>query len=459
MNKSIFIWLCFMTVIVSCRFDDEPKLPSVDKRVADAIEDLTDELVAPSNGWRLNYRPTSETGTFFILMDFNEDGTVRIQSDVSANDGEFRDHVITYRIDSSQGLQLILETYGVFHYLFELEQNSFGAEFEFIFVEEDNGDLVFRSKTDPSSDNTTLIFEPAVASDSNLISTEAINDLNQGIFTSPNLGGIGQVGLFNFYVADNDHTISMVFDLDRRVAKILGAAVGHGDPATLSSITGIGNESAFSLSGEQVIFDQAQSFSFGGTTYSIGQIPIENEFKTFESFCVGQQDSIVNLSGTASWGDFTAKSSVFQTANNFVPAPNDVYGVNAFFVYDENDNSIIEQMENVFPDVVALQWYYELEIADSVFTGVGFVTVDEFNDAEFYLRGFDFTKTGNFFELTFNGNDLITDDNITQEEMDGLEQLTDLIFNGGEVYVIEIINQGGLFEFYNPCNKYKGFLL
>lgn len=460
MRKELIISLLGV-FLLGCTTDDSPKLPSVEERVSEAIGDLRDALNDPINGWKISYRPTNATGAFLILMDFNDDGTVRIQSDVSANGGEFHDHVVSYRIDSSQGLELILETYGVFHYLFELERNSFGAEFEFIFVEEDGNDLVFRSKSDTGFDITTLVFEEAGASDASLITTDAVNLLRQGIFSVENLGNTGVMGFFNFYIPATNHTISTTLDLDRRVIKFLGIAEGSDEASIIAanSISNLSRETAFSLSNENIVLDESQTINFGGSTYEIDQIPIGNFSTSTTEFCTGQQETIVNLTGSASWGSFNASSSLFQTRNGFQSTTDDLYGVNHVFIYDENDNTISDQIEAVFPDVVAFQWYYGLEIADSTLTAVGFVTLDEFNNVEFYLRGFDVTQTGNFFQMTFNGKDLITNDDATTEQLDGLDNLTDLMFAGGDVYVLELINQGGLFLFYNPCNQYKGFVL
>ena len=126
------ILILFSLMLVSCE-DDREDLPSFDERVSVAIADLTAELAAPNNGWRLDYQPTPDAGRFFILLDFDENGQVNIQSDLAVNDGEFFNQTIPYRIDNALGLELILETFGVFHYLFEQDQSRFGAEFEFIF--------------------------------------------------------------------------------------------------------------------------------------------------------------------------------------------------------------------------------------------------------------------------------------------------------------------------------------
>ena len=461
MRQVLPILTLMFIILAGCNKGEEPKLPSVEERVKEAVENLEDLLTEPANGWRLNYQPTFESGTFLILLDFRNDGTVRVQSDVSANDGEFRDQIIAYRIDSSQGLELILETYGVFHYIFELEQNSFGGEFEFVFVEESDDNLIFRSKSDQFN-STILTFEPGSSTDSNLISTEALNILRQGIFQSDNLGNIGGMGNFNFYIPTNDHTISATFELESRTLKLLGIAEGNGMAAIISanSISNINLQSSFSLSNESVVLDDPQAVTFGGVSYEISEIPIGNFSKTVESFCTGQQDSVVNLSGSASFGDFTAKSSLFQTHNGFQPRPNNSYSVNYVFLYDENDISISDQIETVFPNVVAFQWYNGFAISgDSLLNAIGFVTLDEFNNADFFLRGVDMTRVGNYVQLSFNDDDIVTNDNAPQDQLDDWKALMDQIFEGGNVYVLEMLNEGELFEYYNPCNRYKGYMV
>ena len=460
------ILFCLSTwLFVSCGFDDGPELPSVEEREAEAIADLKDLLTAPSEGWRIDYRPTNGTGSFFILLDFREDDFVRIQSDVAANDGQFRDQTIPYRIDNAQGLELILETYAVFHYLFELEQASFGGEFEFIFVEEEGNNLVFASKTDAVlGENTVLRFEPASSSDENLISLESFDRLGKGIFQSENLAGVGNFATYNIYLENNNHTISSTLNLDRRTIKFHGIAQGQTQSQIITNNfgTAINREVTFGILNDRITLDQSQSVSFDGSNYTISEIPLDNFNQFADSFCVGQTDSLAsfNSDGAPSLGDVTITSSLFQTHSSFQPGPDVFFSVNYIFLYDDEDISIRESIESVFPDVQAFQWYYGLELGpDSLLNAVGFVTVDEFNNAEFFLRQFDVVQNGNQVIMTFTGENFITEDNPTMEQINGLEQLTDEIFSGGEVFILEVSTINDLFEFYNPCNKYKGFIL
>src|SRR5690606_3310169 len=108
---------------------------------------LKSDLIA--NPWKMKYTPDETAGSFWVLLNFNDDNTVTIKSDLGANDGEFFEQTLTYRIDSSLGLELIFETYSFFSFLFELDQATFPAEYEFNYVNKtpDNA-LVFLSKSD-----------------------------------------------------------------------------------------------------------------------------------------------------------------------------------------------------------------------------------------------------------------------------------------------------------------------
>ena len=124
----------FLICLSSCDDDGEPaNLESADERRTQAKNELINELIAPENGWKVSYIPSEDAGMFNILMKFNSEGEVSILSDVSNSEENFFEDVIPYRIDILNETKVVLETYGVFHYLFELYQASFGGEFQFVF--------------------------------------------------------------------------------------------------------------------------------------------------------------------------------------------------------------------------------------------------------------------------------------------------------------------------------------
>ncbi len=449
-----FLWL---VLVLGCQFNDDPKLPPVEERVAEAIEEMEDLLVAPANGWRIDYRPNNLGGDYLILLDFDRQGNVHIQSDVPANDGEFRDHIVSYRIDVGSGVELILETYGVFHFLFELNETSFGGEFEFIFSEELNGDLIFDSK----SDGSVITFQPAASNDSDLISTEALTLLEQGVFRRQNLAGAGNFVQYNMYLEDIDATVSMSMDLDLRRLNIQGIASGQtiNDVLTNTNRQLIDHGSVFAIREEALVLEQSRSISFGGSQITFDRIPIQNFGKDVDSFCAGQIDSLVTFSSSNApgLGNFTLTSSVAATHSNFTEGS--FASVNAGVIFDENDESIFESVEELLPDVVAFQVYNGLVLNDgSVLRALGWVTIDELNNVEFILREFEIEQQGNF--ATINLLDTyFRQDQLTQNQMDAVTSLSDLVFADNQIYLMEALTINGLIEFYNPCNRYKGFLL
>ncbi len=459
LNKYL-VFGALTVVLWSCGFDDEPQLPSVEDRVAEATGDLQGKLTAPASGWRIDYRPNDSGGTFIILLDFNEDGTLRIRSDVTVNGGEFRDHTITYRIDSRQGLQLIMETYGLFHYFFEQQNSSFGGEFEFIFVNEiDGGGLVFRSKSDAS----ILTFLPASASDASLLQADDLGLLATGnFFQRENIGQIGLFAPYNIYIPSDDITISLTLDLDSRRVRIHGASSGSTleEFGTSTNRTEINELRTYTVVNGAIQPEQPITFRMGVRSYSISSIPIGNLSNPTGSFCEGETETLTRFSGTApGLGSFQMTSSLLQTHSSFSARSGSAYGINGVFVFDGDDEPLFQQVEDVFPHpVAATQWYLGFQLQDGEeLNAVGFVTLDEFNIPRFYLREYEFERVGNVFRLNFVDNFIVNDDS-TGTTIDNFEALIDDIFGDGEIYMLEPATIDGLYEFINPCNGNKGFM-
>jgi hypothetical protein len=178
-NRFYYFWIV-LGLLISCKDDDNNVFDqSADERVAAAIGELKDELTAPANGWRVKYRPENESGSYYVLMKFDDKGYVNIKTDLAANNGEFHEQTITYRIDNSLGLELIFENYSFFAYLFEQDQATFGAEYEFLYANKTpDGELVFVSKTDVGTPST-IVFEEANANDEALLGREVSENLTE----------------------------------------------------------------------------------------------------------------------------------------------------------------------------------------------------------------------------------------------------------------------------------------
>ena len=455
MRKYLSPILLFL-VVFGCELDRDAELPPVEERVEKATSDLVGLLTAPANGWRLEYQPDPTGAEFLIIMEYDANGSVRIQSDVTSGSGEFRDDTITYRIDARQGLELILETYGVFHFLSE----TVGGGFQFVFVNETDGSLVFRTK-----DTTipTLVFQPAGPNDADQISTEAIPLLTRGVYQDVTLAG--SVAIYNLYMPSDNNTISAVFDLENRRIQFEGVATGRTMSEIIASGSGtaIGERTNFTIANEVLMMSQPVSVTHNGARYTISEIPVENIVDLTESFCVGSSDSVVQFSSAnvSGLGGLEMTSSLFMTHSSFVDSPDNPYSANFSAIFDENDESIGERIEELFPDAAAVQWYQGFEFGNGeVLNAFGVLSVNALNQANFYLHEFEYERQGNIMNLTFTDPFIVKRDGteVTDEDRNNLATFTSEVFEGGQVYMIEVLTIDDLFEFYNACNGYKGFV-
>ena len=179
MKRTIFALAISFVALVACEDDDVNLFEkSADERSAEAIANLKQELVAPANGWVVRYTPQEGSGSYYVLLDFQQNDKVVIHTDLGAEAGRYFEDTVSYRIDNSLGLELIIENYSVFAFLFEQDQATFGAEYQFNYVNKtpDNA-LVFRSKTDLSIPDV-IVFEEASANDVNLLGVNLARNLN-----------------------------------------------------------------------------------------------------------------------------------------------------------------------------------------------------------------------------------------------------------------------------------------
>lgn len=140
---------------------------SPEKRMEQLIQDYTELLTAPEDGWIGYYTSVRDVGGFTVLLKFGDDGNVQIKNEeVDFANIPSEEERIPWRLGVSQFPELVFESACVFtrwHGLvFDTPRGRLmkGGEFQF-FVEQATDDLVvLRSKTD-KTDITRLYLHKA----------------------------------------------------------------------------------------------------------------------------------------------------------------------------------------------------------------------------------------------------------------------------------------------------------
>ena len=457
MNRVYPILNILLLALIGCTGDDSPNLPPYEERASTAISGLRSNLIAPGEGWRLEYKPTPESGAFLVLMEFTDE-EVRIKSDVGANDGLFYDQTIPYRIDNALGLELIFETYSVFGYLFEQDQATFGAEFEFIFKEKSGEDLVFESKTDISSP-TVLTFQPADTDDEDSFSREIARNLDAFSTVTPQAltPEIPQQQIIL-----QDLGLSVFWSLDNQKRNIISQFAGEG--TTVGEIISNGgillsHSSGYSLLDDFLVLEEPLTFSLGGQGVTIDRLALEDFDMNAPNPCPSQPDNYPRYQGTTpGLGDVTMISTLLNSDGQaFQPS---VYTVNVLFIFDEEGNSLSENgiIAEKFPNATGFAFLYGVELTnpDIPIYSLGLI----FDDGEIYLREYEETVTEiNRVQINLKNNFYHT--GIPQPgDQQALIEVTNEIFAGGITYAFEFPVSGlTVFRLFNPCNQYEVFLV
>ena len=139
----------------------------------------------------------------------------------------------------------------------------------------------------------------------------------------------------------------------------------------------------------------------------------------------------------------------------FVP-----YSINALFLFNAENESLLEDgsLATLFPDASGFILSYGYDNPDSEILpySVGFTTEDEDGNSAIYMRNFEPTATiGN--KATIN---LLDEYNFDTDSLPDvrlrLDQITDELFEGNEVFAYYGTIQGlEIITLYNPCNDYE----
>lgn len=219
--KSIYKFLAkacailLLVFIASCA-DNEVE-PLFDQSINERTEALKSQynnvLTIPENGWIGYYSPNSSFGAYTMLMNFDEDGSLDIKSDYESG---ALDNVITYRIDKTLKVEIVLETFAVFHSIFEINNNDNDGEFVFNILSATAEEVVLESKLDFGDDITIFKLRPATAADLDLapINTSLANiagDGTQSVFRNISLND-NIIATFNFNSITRLTTVTYIKD-------------------------------------------------------------------------------------------------------------------------------------------------------------------------------------------------------------------------------------------------------
>ncbi len=439
-----FLWIPLLAFwLLSCQDEERVFEKSADERAAEAIADLKAKLVAPANGWIVRYRPEQESGSFNVLLNFDENNRVNIKTDFGADDGKYYDQTISYRIDNSLGLELILETYSFFSYLYEQERATFGAEYEFNYVNETEGNLVFRSKTDFSSP-TTLVFQPASQDAGQKLGIQLAQNLDSLTSSLEKSTAVYKLSYTNrnlaFYLSLDDFRRTISFNY---AAPKTGTTGGQ----ELSFTTG------YTIEGDALLFDDPLTGNFLGNEVSVTGIRL-NELSDASINVCPTPIAISNYSGSLveSNDPVMLETSIFDpSAANFRDHVSDFISPLGF-VFD-NGESVGEQMAQDISGVNSLQFYYRDDNPDNPFLTMGFLIENESGTFTFALKDFTPTITGNQIQFEFAPDYTLYNDTTTTVNAEAMDFYINKLTEGGNTYIFKSTDT--VYELYNPCNGWS----
>jgi hypothetical protein len=440
------ILLIIVSGLLGCKDDDVASFEkTADERVEETIAALKSDLVAPANGWRLRYEPEQGSGQYYVFMKFEDNGEVRIRTDLGANDGEFFDQTITYRVDSRLGIELILENYCFFSFLFEQNQATFGAEYEFKFVNKtpDNA-LVFTSKSDIGSP-TILLFREALANEADeKLGTALATNLNTLADDLDNFAPSAKLTYTN-----KDLIFFISLDNFRRTLAFTGAARKSNTNVTQA----VNFDTPFIIEGDSIIFNNAFTGTFLGNSISIRSIKFNNLTNGQINVCT-DPIAIHGYTGVTSANDpvtlettlLDIRGAAFATLSDFYICP----------IGNIIDNGVFvgSQVEEDIKGALAMQIYYNYDLGDGTpFYAIGFIIQNVNGTVTFALREFTPVLTNNNLVLNLAPDISIFGEQNTDADTDNINIYINALAGGGDTYVFEYAEN--VYEFFNPCTGWS----
>lgn len=445
MRPLAYIVLFAAIILASCEDDQELFDSPADARAAEAIAQLRQELTAPENGWLIEYRPERSSGMYYVLLRFRDDGQVIIQSDLGAEDGRYFRDTVTWRVDNSLGLELIFETYSMFSYLFEQEQATFGAEYEFNYVNKtpDNA-LVFQSKSDLSRPRDIIVFVPAPPTAETLLGTPIAQQLER-------MGGDLNKVFPSFRLSYTDKDLALYLTMNQLHRTVtFNAASLKSNTATRQSVN---FSTTYYLKGDSLVLETPFNRTLFGNAATIRSIRLLDEGQSTLGACAEPLTSH-NYTGTTSSNEsITLESTLLDVSGNTFAQESDFYFSPLEYVF-EGGFSAVNRITNDITGALEMHLYYNFELGggDKLF-GIGFVIRNPDNTITFALR--EFTPVLNDNQIIFNFEPDISIFNAptSATNVANIYTYLDALTEGDQTYVFRI--NTGIFEFHNPCTGWS----
>lgn len=444
MKSGIYIVFISLLTLLSCKDDDIALFDkTADERVVEAIAALKQKLVSPSSGWKMKYRPEAASGSFYVLLKFNDDNTVNIKTDLGSNDGEFFEQTVTYRIDSSLGLELIIESYSFFSHLFEQDQASFQAEYEFNYVNKTPDDaLVFTSKSD-FDQPTILLFEEALPTDVDLLGRTVATNLNVLADDFKKFSSS-----LNLTYTNKDLILFLVMDELKRTLNISAAARKSNTSITQS----LDFDSPYIIRGDSLVFDTRFNATVLGNNISLNGIRFSTLTEGITNVC-SNPITIHSYNGITSANDLVKLQTGLLDVSGAAFTSSDFYVAPLGNIFQSGVNASAQIAADI-AGAGSMQLYYNYDIGDGEpFYAIGFFIQNSDQTTTFALRQFTPTLVDNKIAFSFAPEISIFGNQDTDANIENVNIYLDAMTEGDNTYVFEL--QDGLYEFYNPCTGWS----
>jgi hypothetical protein len=443
--RSFLTILAISALAFSCRDNDVNLFDeTADQRVADAVSSLKKELTTPPNGFKFNYQPEGTSGSFLVLAKFNTDNTVILKTDLDIENGKYYEDTITWRIDNSLGMELIFENYSFFSYLFEQDQATFQAEFEFLYVNKTpDNDLVFKSKTDQTLSPTIITFQQAAAGDEILLAkslAEKISLMNEDL------------GKFSSSLALKYDDKDLVLYISNNSTKRIFDFTVASKKSNVNTTASVGVSTGYFLSGDSLVLLNPVEGTFFGNNIKIKSIKLSSLVNSSLNVCSSPINAHGISGATSSGDDVLLETSLIDpsgaefTGSSFYYSPT----YNLF----QNGESISDELAADLSGVNSMQIYYKYDIGSgSPFYAIGFRLVNSDGSATFALRQFTPQLIGNNLRFQFAATISLFGNSNPDADVSRINTYLEGLAQGNQAYAYKL--NEGVFEFYNPCSGYS----